>query len=241
MRLVRKDAGHTFAVVLSYLAGVSIHRHSQKFLGNTRIHQVNIKLAAIPGRRAGALYRSYQVFALRKCRPGTGLLSNIIVTVLCKTKGRHGILFELSHRILFGNHKAAPPGLRHGIGNEPSGKARWVRVLIVDPNVHIEPLGFFESYLPEPEPILRKIRRHQSRPGMNEDLPYLLAGQVLKGADYLLVGQIVVPNPQRSRMILPRRIGKLPLYSGRILSFQHAGWKQNRKKDKSPNYYAHFS
>src|SRR4030066_351578 len=87
--------------------------------------------------------------------------------------------------------------------------------LIVDPNFDVEPLCFFESDLPESEPLRRKIGCHQSRPGMNKDLPDLLARKVPQRADNLFVGQHVVPNPQRRRMILPRRVGKLLLYGGR--------------------------
>ena len=87
----------------------------------------------------------------------------------------------------------------------PAGKPGRIGVLVVDPHVHVELFGLVQRDLPEPEPLVAQVGRHQSRPRMHEDLHHLLAGQIAHRAADLLFRQHVVPHPQGCRGILAGR------------------------------------
>ena len=112
--------------------------------------------------------------------------------------------------------QAAAPRFRHQLRHPAAGETRGIGVLVVNPDVHVQPFGLLEGDLPEPEPVGGQVRRHQPRARVDPDLFNLLGGQVAQGVADLLLGEQVVPDPKRPGAVFPRRILEKRLYPGRF-------------------------
>ncbi|OQB91165.1 MAG: hypothetical protein BWX84_01523 [Verrucomicrobia bacterium ADurb.Bin118] len=211
-RFVRKDAGHTVAKMFADLARIRNHRDLEKFFGDPRIQQIHITPAPMPAAVLGSLQAGDQetIAGQRRARPDR--CRDRLGLAIGEAKDRQH--FVLPRRRLFHLLKmqAAPAGFGQQLRHPAPCKTAGIRILIVNPDVHVEAPGLVESRLPQPEPVRFQIRRHQPGPRMYPDLPDILPGQISQGVADLFFGEQVVPSPERASGELARRFGEQHLY-----------------------------
>ena len=142
VRLIGEDARHPAAKVFADLSPVRLEGDLNELLGHARFEQVNIVLATVPAAFRGQTPGGHEVAALGQLLPGFGRARHVLVSVSIKAVDREDVVAGLSGLLDLGQVQAPASRLGHRLGNESAGEARRVRVLIVDPDVHVEPLRF---------------------------------------------------------------------------------------------------
>ena len=85
----------------------------------------------------------------------------------CRRRGERRATRSSAHFgavLALAERQAAPARFRHQLRHPAAREAGGIGVLVVDPDVHVEPLGFVERDLPEPEPVVA-TGRASSSPG----------------------------------------------------------------------------
>ena len=195
MRLVREPAGDAAAELLAEPLAIGLHRDFDELLGHARVQQIDIRPAARPrriGRRADA---HDQVPLGRRQLAVACLRGHVRGCVTLDSIHADHVLAQVRRLFRHFERQSATPRFRHQPRHPTAGKARRVRVLVIDPHVHVQPLGFLQGHLPQMKPVVGQVRRHQAGPRVDERLLDVLARQIPHRLPNLSVGQHVVPDP----------------------------------------------
>ena len=213
---VREYPGYATAEMLADFTPISFESDLEELLGHARVKEIDVGPVAVPGRIGGADDRGGEVLAIRQGGPIADVASDLHGAVLIQTKDLERGIRPCRRSGSDAQFESTSAGGGHVFGHPTTGESRGIRILIVDPEVHVEFGGFVERDFPEPKPFAGQIGGHEARAGMDEGLSDVLSGEVAESLADLIFGEIVIPNPERGGGVSARRIDELPFDLARV-------------------------
>ena len=243
LRLVREHSFYMFHPWPQFTF-VCIHRKLDELAGHALHHEVDIREAGVP--------RSGRVVCLAE---------NAVVPVLPGKGGRLrrdipvGITFpaeydkdvfqigrEVPCRL---HHQALPLVVRPGhlLRHISAGETARIGILVIYPDIHPGLHALVDAVSVERHPLIRKVFGHKARPGVYEHPAETRLLHLRYGSRYLFSGLLPVPDPQRGRAVVGRRLGeaRLQLFE-RYGPFIPGGTPQGqcRQQESEPPRRIHF-
>src|ERR1035438_6476896 len=102
---------------------------------------------AIPGRVLRAYFGGHEVAPRWQGLPGLDLRRDILGCAAFEAIDTHQIIRPFRSRLGFAEGQAAPARLRHQLRHPAAGETGGIGVLVVNPDVHIQPFGLLECDL----------------------------------------------------------------------------------------------
>jgi len=218
--LVREDAGHKLAEVRAEPVVVCLVRDLQERVRDRGIQQVHVRVAIEP-----VALRHHTCLEQEDAAGGPGvatpgrvqLLRTGDALVIVQFHGIDGDSGVVVQRV---GHLAAPDFL----GDQGTRAERWIpgrhqapgeparpAIFVVQPRLHVLALPLLQAGSHAVHPFVGQVFGDQACPRVHKVSPEPLFLHVPHLPREFLVGQVVVPRPERRRPILLRRMHKLSL------------------------------
>ena len=233
---VLEDAGNGQAELLADSVLVTVQGQVEELLGDVLAHDVDIGEAAVPGRRGGADDVEDEISRFVGPR-GEGLSRDVFEPGHGPSQDDEGRGVELRRRRprQFPHPQPRAGGVGHGRGDVAAGEPGRVGVLVIDPDLEAEALSDLDGIGAEREPLVGEIGRDEPRARMDEGSADAAGLEVLELALDLVLGHLVVPDPERGAAVFGRGVDE-HLQDGlvrgalRLLGAGHAGRDEGQDK-----------
>src|ERR1019366_949479 len=153
VRLIGENARDAFAELVPDLTLVSSMGYLQELLGHPGRKQIHVAPVAVPRRVLSAHFGGYEVAPRWQGLAGLDLRRDILGCAAFEAIDAYEVVRPFRSRLGFAEGQAAPARLRHQLRPPAAGETGGIGVLVVNPDVHVQPLGLIEGDLPQTEPV----------------------------------------------------------------------------------------